>query len=175
MAHIESWLAIGSFENFENFRGSGPVLLRNPIFLWFFRGGGSRPLVPPLDSCMLDKQCSPRSGCFRRSSLISVYPVWYFDIPSLKTNSLVEDWKRKMFEILEHLPYLNYIWLIVLDSSINLLHYQEFLGMKFLKCFFSLKFYKYTASWIRLLWYQKVQSLVRCHILWHLIWVYTVC
>ena len=26
------------------FRGSGPVLLRDPIFLWFFRGGGSEPL-----------------------------------------------------------------------------------------------------------------------------------
>ena len=25
------------------FRGSGPVLLRNPIFLWIFRGGGSGP------------------------------------------------------------------------------------------------------------------------------------
>ena len=32
------------------FRGSGPVLLRNPIFLWFSRGGGgggSGPPVPP--------------------------------------------------------------------------------------------------------------------------------
>ena len=29
------------------FRGSGPVLLRNPIFLWFFRGGPD-PLSPHL-------------------------------------------------------------------------------------------------------------------------------
>ena len=28
------------------FRGSGPVLLRNPIFLWFFRGGGLDPFSP---------------------------------------------------------------------------------------------------------------------------------
>ena len=26
------------------FRGSGPVLLRNPIFLWFFRGGSGPPV-----------------------------------------------------------------------------------------------------------------------------------
>ena len=34
------------------FRGSGPVLHRNPIFLWFFRGGGgwSRPPVRPSGS-----------------------------------------------------------------------------------------------------------------------------
>ena len=31
------------------FRGSGPELLRNPIFLCFFRGGGPGPPVPPLD------------------------------------------------------------------------------------------------------------------------------
>ena len=29
------------------FRGSGPVLLGNPIFLWFFRGGPSVPPPPP--------------------------------------------------------------------------------------------------------------------------------
>ena len=38
-------------------RGSRPVMLRDPIFLWFFRGGGgSGPPVPPLDlhmKCML--------------------------------------------------------------------------------------------------------------------------
>ena len=37
---------LGSFENFENFRGSGQVLLRNPIFLWFFRGDPA-PCPPP--------------------------------------------------------------------------------------------------------------------------------
>ena len=35
----------------ENFRGSGPVLLRNSMFLWFFRWG-SGPPVPPLDPRM---------------------------------------------------------------------------------------------------------------------------
>ena len=36
------------------FRSSGPVLLRNPNFLWFFRGGESGPPVPPpsLNPCM---------------------------------------------------------------------------------------------------------------------------
>ena len=34
------------------FRRSWPVLLRNPIFLWFSGGGGSRPPVPPLDPHM---------------------------------------------------------------------------------------------------------------------------
>ena len=33
------------------FRGSGPVLQRNPIFFLFFRGGGADPL-PPLDPHM---------------------------------------------------------------------------------------------------------------------------
>ena len=47
--NIECWL--GSFETFENFRGSGPVLLRNPISLWFFRGRVRIP-CPPLDPRM---------------------------------------------------------------------------------------------------------------------------
>ena len=38
--NIECWLG-----SFVIFRGSGPVLLRNPIFLWFFRGGPD-PLSP---------------------------------------------------------------------------------------------------------------------------------
>ena len=29
------------------YRGSGPILLRNPIFFLFFRGGGPDPLPPP--------------------------------------------------------------------------------------------------------------------------------
>ena len=37
--NIESW-----FSSLVIFRGSGPVLLWNPIFLWFFRGGGPDPL-----------------------------------------------------------------------------------------------------------------------------------
>ena len=41
--NIECWLG-----SFVIFRGSGPVLLRNPIVLWFFSGGngGRNPLFP---------------------------------------------------------------------------------------------------------------------------------
>ena len=35
------------------YRGSGPVLLRNPIFLYLFRGGGVRTPCPPLDPHMV--------------------------------------------------------------------------------------------------------------------------
>ena len=35
---------------FVIFRGSGQVLLRNPIFLWFFRGGGVGTPCPPSGS-----------------------------------------------------------------------------------------------------------------------------
>ena len=53
--NVECWLG-----SFENSWGSGPVLLRNSIFLWFFGGGGgggggggwSGPPVPPLDPRM---------------------------------------------------------------------------------------------------------------------------
>ena len=41
MAPIEYWLG-----SFVIFRGSGSILLGNPIFLCFFQGGG--PPVPPL-------------------------------------------------------------------------------------------------------------------------------
>ena len=34
--NVECWLG-----SFENFRGSGPVLIRNSIFLWFFAPSGS--------------------------------------------------------------------------------------------------------------------------------------
>ena len=39
--NIDCWLC-----SFVIFRGSGPVLLRNPIFLWFFRGGGGGVWTP---------------------------------------------------------------------------------------------------------------------------------
>ena len=42
--NVEWWLG-----SFENFRGSGSVLLRKSIFLWFSRGGGGGPdLLSPL-------------------------------------------------------------------------------------------------------------------------------
>ena len=66
--NVECWLG-----SFENFRGSGPVLLRNSIFLWIFRGGGGggvRPPAPPLD---------PRLG--------QDYVYTYWDI--LKTHFIV--------------------------------------------------------------------------------------
>ena len=45
--NVECWLG-----RFENFRGSGPVLLRNSIFLWYFRWGVPAPPPPPLDPRM---------------------------------------------------------------------------------------------------------------------------
>ena len=44
--NIECWLG-----RFVICRGSRPVLLRNPIFLWFFRGGVPTPVPPPLWIC----------------------------------------------------------------------------------------------------------------------------
>ena len=44
---IECWLS-----SFVIFSGSGPVLLRNPILLYFSGGGWSGPPVPPLDPRM---------------------------------------------------------------------------------------------------------------------------
>ena len=38
---IECWLG-----SFVSFRGSGSILLGNPIFLWFFRGGGGGVRIP---------------------------------------------------------------------------------------------------------------------------------
>ena len=43
--NIECWLG-----SFGIFRGSGPILQRNPIFLWFFRGGEGRPPALPSGS-----------------------------------------------------------------------------------------------------------------------------
>ena len=43
----QHWIWLGSFMIFQ---GSGPVLQRNPIFLWFFRGRGPGPPVSPSGS-----------------------------------------------------------------------------------------------------------------------------
>ena len=56
----------------------------------------------------LDKQCRPRSDCFWGSSLISIFPVSYsvkqFVISSLDSQHLLENRRKKVFKILEHLP-----------------------------------------------------------------------
>ena len=51
----------------------------------------------------LDKQCNPRSDCFR------VFPVCYFDnhfVNSSPENQHFESRKRKVLKILEQLPYV---------------------------------------------------------------------
>ena len=48
----------------------------------------------------LDKQCRPRSGSSLFAILISL-----LRIPALNTNILFENRKRKVLEILEHLPH----------------------------------------------------------------------
>ena len=67
------------------------------------------PTLVAFQKCQ-GKQHRPRSDCFWRSSLIRVFLVCYsdkhFGNPALKTNILFENRKRKVFEILEHLPYL---------------------------------------------------------------------
>ena len=52
--NVECWLGC-----LRNFRGSGPILLRNSIFLWFFRGGGGSPdlLPPPFGTAHGTGQC----------------------------------------------------------------------------------------------------------------------
>ena len=55
-----------------------------------------------------EKQCRPRSDCFFRSSLIRVFPVCYSERhfeSSSSDNWHFENRKRKVFKILEHLPY----------------------------------------------------------------------
>ena len=68
------------------FRGSRPVLLRNPIFLLFSRGGGgTEPLPPPpLDLRISDHTdiCSSFNGIFR-PVLYTVYEYYL-----LKTSRL---------------------------------------------------------------------------------------
>ena len=80
--NIECWLG-----SFTILRGSGSVLLKkNPIFLWFFRGMGSGPPVPPLDPHMfyLFKQF----GAMASSNLFWVQNIW---------NSC-DSWKHFFFE-----------------------------------------------------------------------------
>ena len=50
--NIECWLC--SFGNFENFRGSRPVLPRNPIYFCDFSGGGGGGGA----SCLLIRTCT---------------------------------------------------------------------------------------------------------------------
>ena len=57
-AHIECWLS--SFGSFENFRGPGPVLLRNHIFCDFSEGART-PCPPPLDP-RISMSCTSMDG-----------------------------------------------------------------------------------------------------------------
>ena len=59
--NVECWLG-----SFENFRGSGPVLLRNSMFLWFFRWGG-RGVPDPLSPLWI------RAWDRTKSTLIEIY------------------------------------------------------------------------------------------------------
>ena len=55
----------------------------------------------------LDKQRRSRSDCFWRSSLIRIFPVCYscmHFVNSTLDNQQIENKKRKVFEIFEHLP-----------------------------------------------------------------------
>ena len=62
----------------------------------------------------LDKQCRSRSDCFWRSSLIRIFTVCYSDKYlvnwSLGNQLLLEKRKRKKFQILEHLPNLDLLY-----------------------------------------------------------------
>ena len=53
----------------------------------------------------LDKQGRPRSDCVWSGSSLFATLTWNLWIPALKTNILFMNRKRKVFEILEHLPY----------------------------------------------------------------------
>ena len=71
------------------FRGSGPVLLRNPIFLWFSRGAEvgppvplwicacSLPLIPPMPRHEKTWLCSVRKPKTQTSLCIRLAPVLF--------------------------------------------------------------------------------------------------
>ena len=64
------------------FRGSGPVLLRNPIFLWFFRGGSEPPAPPPPASWSAHGKCAKKKK--KNSNKRMYYLTWaYLYIHSL--------------------------------------------------------------------------------------------
>ena len=106
--NIECWL-----EWFVIFRGSGPILLRNPLFWWIFRGGGvrtpcSRPLDPrmicmyifslgaPHDSGDTDSGCSPNDDY-----IMQPY------VPSVTAGSThLEPWRFSNCSIQEFRDYL---------------------------------------------------------------------
>ena len=88
--------------SFVIFRGSASVLLRNPIFLWFFGGGGgSRTPVPPSGSLcagpsILYMYNGPRSETFCRSLLcvcIALFDTAYY----VQTPLSFSRWKNSHF------------------------------------------------------------------------------
>ena len=67
--------------SFETSTGSGPVLIKKTIFLWFSRGGGSGPPVPPLDPLMI--RLLPSANW--TVSILS-HTEWWYKKHHLKTN-----------------------------------------------------------------------------------------
>ena len=79
--NIECWLG-----SFVIFRGTGPILLGNPLFLWFFRTGPdplsplwgeSRPPVPPLDPRMSEKELVIKQYTYKvkKKWLFLIFPI----------------------------------------------------------------------------------------------------
>ena len=120
------------------FRGSGPVLLTNPIFfLWFFRGGGDPdPLSPPFGSAYemmtLFAKCSGKwrhltcsSVALSRQPICSHQPLnLKFIIMVLKTNFEFQ------FVLLSHQYFLSWKCLLVNP----LMHQSQQKSSAFLVC-----------------------------------------
>ena len=73
------------------FRGSRPVLLENPIFLWFFKGGGGHDLLPPPPPPLWIRTClstnkfdvNTQNNCFNETVTLNTQ------------NECYNWWKRK--------------------------------------------------------------------------------
>ena len=65
--NVECWLG-----SFENFRWSGPVLLRNSIFLWFFRWRGGPDPLSPIWIRAWDRTISTLIQIYRKPILLCV-------------------------------------------------------------------------------------------------------
>ena len=92
--YIEWWLG-----SFVIFRGSGPVLLRKPIFCDFSGGGGggSGPPVPPLDPRMIFfrlMQISYQTFIWNHSDLDNCYHAWLASTRLLQTHGYMIELKH---------------------------------------------------------------------------------